>query len=44
MKKYLYYTAGVLPAAAGVLASIITADAGYLFLTVFFFCCSIPVF
>lgn len=44
MKKYLYYTAGILSAAAGVLASIITADAGYLFLTVLFLCCSIPVF
>lgn len=44
MKKYLYYTAGILPAAVGVLAAILTADPGYLLLTIFFFCCSIPVF
>lgn len=44
MKKYLYYTAGFLPAAAGFLTAILTADPGYLLLTVFFFSCCIPVF
>lgn len=44
MKKKIYYTAGILPIAAGILASFLTADAGYLLLTACFLCCYLPVF